>query len=288
MQRVCRKPGPHTCNGFTLLEVMMAMAIFIIGFTAVMTLFPAALLLQKRTIDDVQSQNVARNAEAIIAGRTISLADLPGEMDLVYPDVLPGPPNGIFDWREDEQVYPLPPSMLPNVGGGAVQEWTLADRSYPVNIPTVEARRFFWVPMVQDADSGAGFAWRVYVFVLRRGEGLQYSKPGAQADWGNQTDPTAIPGVQRIPLVAPFYQPTRFYFDNDDGSGRPLVRVGNWVLDSNGGIFQVSESNALRITVNGLVIPDPGPPTHIWIGRPSDSGGPSPAQRIVLLTGVVK
>ena len=258
-------------SGFTLLEVLMAMAIFVIGFTMVMTLFPAALLLQKRTVDDVQSKHAERNAEALLQARPIVEANLVVAM-VGYPDlVLPAGP----DWQTDQQVYPLPAAML--------GVWPRQDRSYPVDITVPEARRFYWVPLVQDRDPAAITTnWAVFVFVLRRGEGLTYPKPGAPLDWANQSDPDAIPGVLRVNVTG--ITNDTFVFDNSAN----LVRVGDPILDSNGVIYAVTAADPVSATVNSLILANPAAPTDIWIGNPSVDAGPSPAHRLVFVQNAVQ
>ena len=251
----------------------MAMGIFIIGFTMIMAIFPAAILIQKRTIDDVQARNVAWNARAILEARPIDQADL-----------VAGLPVG-FD--TDQQVYPLPPGMLPNVSVGGVQEWMLGDRSYPANIADPQERRFYWVPMVQDANPAPNaYDWRVFVFVLRRGEELSYDK--GSGTWANPNDPDGIPGVIRVGSVTRDND-TTLQFDNDpDTVGRAaLVRAGDWMLDSNGVIYTVSKAEPGEVVIDGY-IPASAAPSAIWIGRPSPDGGRSPCQRIILVSGVVQ
>src|SRR5207244_660004 len=51
-------------SSFTLMEVVIAMAIFAIAMVSVLALMPAAALLQKRAYEDMQSQVVARSAAA--------------------------------------------------------------------------------------------------------------------------------------------------------------------------------------------------------------------------------
>ena len=282
MNHASAKPRRRLVPGFTLLEVMMALGIFILGFTMIMAVFPAALLLQKRTIDDVQSRNLGRNVQAVLEGRTIDEADLIASLPATFDT--------------DQQVYPLPSGMLPDDlgAGGPLQEWVLSDRSYPVNIADRLRRRFFWVPLVQDMDAtntagpGPPYSWRVFVFVLRRGDGVTYTKGAGCA---NPNDPPAVPGVVRLAVTGHTINMFQFAPNANDtnGDGRAdVVRIGDWVLDSNGGIYTVSEAGPSDITVNGLIIPQPGPPTDIWIGRPADGGGPSPAQRIIILTNVVQ
>jgi type II secretory pathway pseudopilin PulG len=282
------RPRPRSrIAGFTLLEVMMAMGIFVIGFTMIMAVFPAAILLQKRTIDDVQSRNVAWNARAILNARPLNQANLVGAGGLTAG----------FD--TNQQVHSLPAVMLPETGIGALQTWTWSDRSYPADIAEAPRRRVYWVPMVQDDNPAtSAYDWRVFVFVLRRGEGLTYDKP-VPADWANPYDPSGLPsGVGGIPGVRQLALDgttlSTLEFDNDpDGNEQPdFVRVGDWVLDSNGVIYTITEVDMTigsnNVTVAGLIPAPPAAPTSIWIGMPSSDGGTSPCQRIILISGVVQ
>ena len=55
---------------------MLAMGIFVIGFVAVASIFPAAAILQKATVEDAVSQQFVRSATALLEGRQLSTTDL--------------------------------------------------------------------------------------------------------------------------------------------------------------------------------------------------------------------
>lgn len=241
-------------RGFTLLECLLAMGIFLIGFMGIMGLFSSAVLLQKRTIDDVQSQAVSRNAAALITGVGIDdaalIAALPASADT------------------DGLLYPLP-------------SLSLSDRSYPSAI-VISQRKFFWTAMVRDANTAAGQRlWVITLFVMRRGQGRQYDK--AVGVWANPTDPTWVPGVRRVDLTLPVTATlTSYNFDNDPR----IVRQGDWVTDDLGTSSRVLRASDTGAEIKGLVIG--GTPSHIWIGYPSDTGGPSPLKRVTMVVGVIR
>lgn len=62
---------PHRRPGFTLIEVLLAMAIFAIGFVMVSGVVPAGLLLSRRTENDVMGILASRNVGAIIVAKKV-------------------------------------------------------------------------------------------------------------------------------------------------------------------------------------------------------------------------
>src|SRR5688572_8239180 len=67
MRYTLRADQPVTrARAFTLMEVLIAIGIFAIGMVAVAAVFPTAIFLQKQTITDATSQQVARNAAAVL------------------------------------------------------------------------------------------------------------------------------------------------------------------------------------------------------------------------------
>lgn len=96
-------------RAFTLSEVLIAMAIFLIGFIAIASLFPAAAYLQKQTIDEINLDYVKGNAQAMVSV-----------------------------WTPDPQNNPL--SAIPQDGFmHPVDMFTRQDRTYP-SVATIENR----------------------------------------------------------------------------------------------------------------------------------------------------
>ncbi|MCC6682703.1 MAG: prepilin-type N-terminal cleavage/methylation domain-containing protein [Phycisphaeraceae bacterium] len=85
----------HRRPGFTLIEVLIAMGIFLIGVICVAALFPASVALQRQTVESVLGQQVARRAMEQM--RTIAAAGVeysPSVKDpLTYHHDTGNPPN---------------------------------------------------------------------------------------------------------------------------------------------------------------------------------------------------
>ncbi|MCC7203717.1 MAG: hypothetical protein IT441_01445, partial [Phycisphaeraceae bacterium] len=87
-RRMTRQTGPMATParrtvgaarvGFTVLEVMLAMGIFVVGFAAVVSLLPAAITLQRQAVEDVTADQVARQAEATLRARPMTVTELNG------------------------------------------------------------------------------------------------------------------------------------------------------------------------------------------------------------------
>ena len=272
----CRRPAPasrHAARrrgdrppvpaGFTLMEVLVTIGIFLIGMVAVAAIFPVATYMQKQSIGQVMSQQVAQNAEAMLKARRFREAELAG---------LGG-----------YEVQPLPAAVL--------ERWTLYDRSYPGTVPDPVERDFHWVPLIRYKPDGS---WQVVVFVLGN-DFDAYDTSGIAA--GVMANPPLPPGDVRLPRVVSTsitgFTATEFLFDNHYYDAVPpadeadQVRPGEMILDSNGNIYSVVAGGGGGVTVDGLIIDDPAPPNRIWYGRPAGVGDASPTRRLIILEDVV-
>ncbi len=63
-------------SGFTLNEVLIAMGVLAVGITAVASLFPSALILQRETVRDVLGQQNIRSSEALLSAKSLDGAAL--------------------------------------------------------------------------------------------------------------------------------------------------------------------------------------------------------------------
>ncbi|MEM6749523.1 MAG: type II secretion system protein [Planctomycetota bacterium] len=93
--------------GYTLLEVLVAIAILAVALTVTASLFPAAALLQKQAVDDAEAFRRARTAESMLSARNL-------DHDLLWNFL--GSPTAIASWNR--------PSANPNL---AQQVWPLAE-----------------------------------------------------------------------------------------------------------------------------------------------------------------
>lgn len=117
------------------MEVMIAMGIFAIGMIAIASIFPAATLLQRETMDDVLAQQSLRNATAILNSKPLNHDELEAIALETY-----AASNGM-----DVQTKPL---------------YSLRDRS--------NADGMHWVPLVRRMKTISGPEdWQVFLFILR-------------------------------------------------------------------------------------------------------------------------
>ena len=265
-------------HGFTLIEVMLAMAVFLIGFTAVMAIFPVAALLQKQTMDDLTSQVVSKNAQALMGAKGLVHAELEGEIP------------------QDYAVHPLPG---PAAAVDVFAKWTLDDRSYPSSEPDPEARRFYWVPMVKRTELGTNNPndWLVYVFIMRRQDSSDYTKTAPATGWANFPDPATVPGVKKIILTGLKIDATRkrFLFTNDvivptDGAA-DLVLAGDMIVDEYGIIHTIISAEADGVTVAGYIFAEPNTgldPSLFWYAAPPEDGRGSSGKRVEIISDAVK
>ncbi len=285
-----RRSGRRAAPGFTLMEVLVTMAVFLIGMVAVASFFPAATHLQKQTVEDVLLKQASRNAEALMLGRPIPDGKVNGQTPRE---------GGTYD---DGRVHLLP-AALTDEGSTDASAWKLGDRSFPVATGDVRAREFYWVPLLRDARAPAAVVpnWQIIVFILNRNSDTFDDPADGAADfWASPTsevdDPIVsgmrrtVPDVRRAPVTG--FTSNRFNFNNRQFSATPngeadQVRPGDQIVDSNGTIHTVVDADATGAVISGFIQTWPNAPDAIWYGRPGRAGAESPTQRVLILSNAV-
>lgn len=273
----------HSKGGFTLMEVLVATGIFALGMVAVASIFPVAILLQRRTVQEVNATAFVENATALIEVRGFSAAVL--NADTADPDYPLNDPVAATRKVPDLEVWAMPEAVTGT--DGSDYEWAAVDRSFGANSSAID-REVWWVPLFFDNDSmgttaggtnyEANRAWRVYVFVLLRDYDATYTKPGTIEEWAiadaapqREGEDPDNPGVAIIPGVAKIsvtVAGARFNFTNNIAGDR-IVRIGDEVLAEDGVTYVVIGADATGVTVSSNIS---GTPTAIWAAHPGDSG----------------
>ena len=164
--------------GFNLMEVLVALGLFTVGFVAVASIFPAGALLQRNAADDMLSRQVSNNAEAIVTS-----------LKLDYTPGSPGSPGSIEgDVMDDD-------GSLEALRANALLKYRLPMRSYPTAESDFRERDLYWVPVVRQTNTAlpTPTTWQMYVFVLKRDQDAVYG----DANYGN-AGIGSIPGLRRI------------------------------------------------------------------------------------------
>lgn len=293
------KPPCRSCpqrRGFSLVEIMIAMGIFAVGFIAVAAMFPAAIILQRETMTDVEAQLIARNAQAIIAVRTFTFSTVDNTADIKDAPLVPTP--GIDDLTPFAQLaVPLN------------TRFTLGDRGYPTAEATTDERKFYWVPFLRRLKSPATGSsdFVVAALIMSRDPSRDYTF--AAGNYG--TPAFAIPGNpvcandasnNKVPKVVGIdytydspTSPTKFQFNNRlfptvTLAGQPdQIRPGDWFLDNNGSLYLAKSADAAGVVPVGAVNKSAGTAVKkLWYAPPPGAGLLSPCQRGVVLAGTVK
>ena len=287
MKKTLLKKRSHH-KGFTLLEVLLAMGIFAIGFVFIAAIFPVAALLQKEAADIVNTQQVVRNTKAIIAAITVSSSNI----------------NSIPNAATDQTVHKVPPTWL---DGSPTIYWSPNVRSSPTSITDHTLRKFYWVPLVRDTNPVPGVSAgdvHIYVFVLQRRNNVVYPATSSYftySDIANPSDSSTIPKVFATEVTA--ISSNTIQFNSNDFNGDDLfydsplqLDIGDKFLDNNGTIYTVSDYNMFQntITVDGILLPYPNPISVIWFASPGEdgfvnpSGKTSPTMDILLIPDAVQ
>ena len=146
-------PRPRRAAGYTLVEILLALGIFMIGMTAVVSLFPVAALLQRETATDILTAELASSAKALVQAEAFTY-------------------GGAYTGNIGA-YHPTATSTNSSVSS-AVAFFPYTDRSYPSSQITGAARTdasncdLFWVPFLQDINGDpANTNWIVRIMVLQ-------------------------------------------------------------------------------------------------------------------------
>lgn len=283
-------------RGFTLLEVLLAMGVFAIGFVFIAAIFPVAALLQKEAVDTINAQQVARNTEAVLKAIPITAST-----DLVDSN-LTAPVTGA-GFSIDQRVYALTTTAW------STSSWKATElRSSPTMVTNAADRKFYAVPLFRDSNQTAGsYKVYTYVFILQKRNGATYPVNSAVITslvCANSGDTSGdIPKVYGAKVTA--VDATTLKFKDADFNGNTStydtptqLDIGDKFIDNNGTIYTVADydMSANTITVDGLLLPTPNTIDTIWFGSPGEDastpGYPSekasPTMDILILTtGVV-
>lgn len=289
------KPGlsvSRGIRGFSLVEIMIAMGIFAVGFIAVAAMFPAAIILQRETMTDVEAQLIARNATSIIGARTLTYstsvaADLTDTLPAVLVDLTP----------------------FSQLGGSLATRFTLGDRGYPTAEANVNDRKFYWVPFIrrlQTPATGPG-DFIIAALVLSRDPARDYTFSGGAYGTpavtipgnpvcANDASNNAIPKVIGVDYTYDnTTSPTKILFNNRlfttvTLAGQPdQIRPGDWFMDDTGTLYLAGPgTDSAGVKPVGAVVKSTATTKKLWYAPPPGAGLLSPCQRGVLLAGTIK
>jgi len=260
----------HRSVGFSLMEVLLAMGVFTVGFVAVASIFPAGALMQRNAAGGVLARDVAKNTQAIIEVFGVltynsNASATPGNLDGI---------DAVFVVQE------LPAAVF--------SLYTEDTRSYPSTINNAAERDFYWIPLVKLTDNSQTAPvpedWRVYFFVLRRESGKTYTAAYPIVGAGRSSN--AIPGISSVTA-------TRSAVNTFDVSpATPNLAVSDWILAGDGNLYRVKsvDITGTLITIHGFIDSNwVNGVDVIWYAPAASIDDSSPAMRIVgPLSGLVK
>ncbi len=250
----------HECRyGFALIEVLIAMAIFTIGFISIAAPLLVAVRMQSNTIDDVRVRQVTRSAESIVRGMGLAEAIVAVEMGQEHG------PN--FD--TDGKLKNFPPAFMP----------TRQDRSYPSTDP-VDDRRYYWTLKIRDNNTktstlpNPNLDFQVFLIVSRRPESAPPPEVKALAIMGVTARPSDVARTQ-FDLATNDNVSTGNRFDK--------VRTGDQILDEYGRIYRAVGVSASTISLDAPVppvVPFGVDPALLYYVAPDSDTDPSPVRNI--------
>lgn len=243
--------------GFTLMEVIVALGVFLIGFVAAAAIFPVGSILQRNTLRDLRTHDASRNALSLLTARKFDGNDL----DALQPT--------------DLKVHEINDNVDP--------DWGERDLTIdPSDLRDPADRDLRWHPLIRRTIFNSAATrrtlpnqWLAYIFILE--------KVGDEA-WPD-------PPVSSAAVSSITNGNTRFVFNNNNPSGDLYVRPGDQLLDSNGVVYTAiggqNGTDASGATVQGVIFNNPSIPDRVWFGVPIGDNSRGPTRRIVILGDVV-
>lgn len=298
------RPHPHRARrspGFSLMEVLVAIGLFAVGFAAVASIFPAGALLQRQTADDVQSRHTAHNAEALVSGTPVTYDDhltfYHAYDSAKTPDFYHDNTTAHDHWRGFTE---FPPEVLDVLWSRETTSYPTTSNQYVEGEPedTAYDREFYWAPLVRDTSSGidppsAGMTeWELMVFVLRRQANRTYNI-GDPANQYPEVDEPNLPSLLRLELNG--FSDYEYDVDTTQLGGdlNQVLRPNDWIADDAGGIYRIESVGTDTITVRSRIRMSPyhdntgtvtgNFPTTIWFSPAPRAGERSPTQQVILI-----
>ena len=293
-------------SGFTLMEILVALGIFLIGMVAVASIFPVAIVTQRQTVDDVLSQQVLRNAQSIIGAKPLLLVEVDATVPYISSNF--ADPRNLYV-RALPNGSPATPWLVGFPSFGLTTTWTIGDRSYPLITQDELGRDYYWIPLIKRETITQppppppiipltpAADWRLIVFVLLRDHndydlsdlaGSNANIPDGLVD-NNGIIFNRVPHVVSVPVTDDDDEGHLFInnqqFPTTSGDDPDQIRLGDIVVDNNGIIFNVIDADATSIQVQGFISVKP---EYLWYGRPAKAGAASPTRRVFILSDAVK
>jgi len=243
MKRNRNNPPAPRAAGFTLMELVFAMAILAVGLSVAASMFPTATFLQRRAFEVTVSREVGRSAAAML--------------------------------RADPVARESSGSVVP----ASVDDWPLADRSYPqAGGQGAADRQFYWIPLAATLNGEQ----RVFAFVCRRVNDVDdYTAltGDAEAIANPSDDPATAPRVARFSVGGGgSYDPDtgRSVLNLGDVTDEQYVEPGDPMLTDTGAVLRVVGVDGDSTTVLG----DARGANAVWIGLTHQKGMPGPGRHI--------
>lgn len=253
-------------GGFTLVEILLALGIFLIGMAAVASLFPVAAILQRETASDVYAGHAEASAQAFIKSKTFTYIAGDNSTDLSFYH-----PSGA------STKHTLEPF---------VSFFDMPQRAYPssqltgINRDDVANCDFFWVPFIQDLNGdGSDPNWTVRVFVLQGDSKVNYNiaTGGGISAIANPSDLARFPKVVSTGCsVADDYTLTVNYANHG-------LESGDKVMDNNGTDYTISLVQGTSLTMTSPILRSPQDPTALWFAPSQGSINGSPTKAILTI-----
>jgi type II secretory pathway pseudopilin PulG len=298
-----RRANRRAASGYSLMETLLAIGIFTLGFVGVAAIFPAAAALQKNSAEQLVAEISQRNAKAIAT----STNKLTYKYD-TDPPIVPGEANPIGDLGAGN-YFVAGPAVIPLTTKSTVEcpitvqtKWSLDMRSYPSSRANLAERDLYWIPLIRSTSGDPSSPnWVMYVAVLRRQNNISYAAPPQvlppatpalwptgwttssadyiRADTTNTTNTAnaTVPGITLVDVNRDATINKRYLLTNSDA--RCKLRPGDWILSQNTGtIFKVIAAGPNYIDVNGTIAATGS--DRLWVGVPGVTGNKNPLQAI--------
>ena len=258
--------APRKSAGFSLVEILIALGIFAIGMAAIVSLFPAAAILQRETTQEVISEMAAQSAASIIDTQALTY-DPPGA-GRTAADL-----NSYHSSAASTNSAAIPfNSISPAL---MTARYPATDRSYPtalINGTDISDCDLHWVPFIQDLSGDPDNpVWVARLFILEADSRATYSGSAAQP----AADPDTFPRVASVGIP------------NGGVSGNVFTTAsaidldpGDIVMDSNGNSHVIEAISGTGITVLNSIAVTPNAPNTLWYA-PKSGASSSPAVRVV-------